>query len=113
VTFPETLEGVVLCQAGAHRLAVRAREVTDFGAFDASAPYAGAGFEVDAVAPQTAKVLRHHGRALAVDSVEVHAEPLRVLRAPVVLQHAWGGALAGFVEVSGQLWPLISLERVK
>ncbi len=111
--FPETLEGVVLCQAGVHRLAVRAREVTDFGGFDASAPYAGAGFETGAVAPETAKVLRHHGRALAVDSVEVHAEPLRVLHAPAMLEHVWGGALSGFVEVAGTLWPLISLERVK
>lgn len=110
---PETLEGVVLCRAGAHRLAVRAREVTDFGAFDAAAPYAGAGFDAHAVAPESARVLRHHGRALAVDSVEVHAEPLQVLRTPAVLAQAWGGALCGFVEIAGKLWPLISLERLK
>lgn len=109
---PETLEGVVLCHAGPHRLAVRARDVTDVGAFDAAAPYAGAGFDSQAVAPQTARVLRHHGRSLAVDSVEVHAEPLRVLQTPAVLARAWGGALAGFVEISGRLWPLISLERL-
>ena len=109
---PETLEGVVLCHAGVHRLAVRAREVTDFGEFDAAAPYAGAGFDAHAVAPDTARTLRHHGRALAVDSVEVHAEPLKVLPTPLVLQRAWGGALSGFVEISGRLWPLISLERL-
>lgn len=111
--LPETLEGVVLCHAGVHRLAVRAREVTDFGAFDAAAPYAGTGFDPSAVAPQTARVLRHHGRALAVDSVEVHAEPLQVLRTPAVLERVWGGALAGFVEIAGRLWPLVSLERVQ
>ncbi len=108
----EVIEGVVLCQVGAHRLAVRAGEVTSFADADGSAPYAGVGFDVTAVSPQHARLLRHHGAGLVVDSVEVNAERLRLMPVPPLLTSLWGGALAGFIEVSGHLWPLVSLARL-
>jgi hypothetical protein len=42
----------------------------------------------------------------------VHAERLQLLAVPEVLRRAWGGALAGFVETGGVLWPVLSLERL-
>lgn len=108
----EVIEGVVLCQVGAHRLAVRAHEVTSFDDSDGSAPYAGVGFEATAVSPVHARLLRHHGAGLVVDSVEVNAEQLRLMPVPSVLTSLWGGALSGFVEVGGHLWPLVSLQRL-
>lgn len=107
----EVIEGLVLCRVGADRLAVRAREVTAFEVAPPGAPYAGTGFMAGSVAPVDARLLRHHHAVLAVDSVEVHPERLRLLPVPAVLCAAWGGALAGFVEASGLLWPVLSLER--
>lgn len=107
----EVIEGLVLCRVGADRLAVRAHEVTAFDVADPHARYAGAGFDPAALAPLDARLLRHHHTALAVDSVEVHSERLKLLSVPPVLRAAWGGALFGFVEAGGLLWPVVSLER--
>ena len=76
-----------------------------------TAPYAGVGFSAAALAPVDGKLLRHHDTSLVVDSVEVHAERLKLLAVPPVLRGAWGGALSGFVETGGLLWPVLSLER--
>lgn len=103
------IEGVVLCRVGPHRLAVHAQEVTAFDAFDGTAPYAGAGFDAGLQAPGDARVLRHHATRLAVDSVEVRAEQLPLLAVPSVMAGVWGGALAGFVETAGALWPVVRL----
>jgi hypothetical protein len=102
----------VLCRVGADRLAVRAAEVTAFEVPGPGAPYAGVGFGTGSVAPVEARLLRHHSAALVVDSVEVHPERLTLLAVPAVLVSAWGGALAGFVEAGGLLWPVLSLERL-
>jgi hypothetical protein len=107
----EGVEGLVLCRVGADRLAVRAHEITAFEVSDPTAPYAGAGFEPGSLAPADGKLLRHHQTALVVDSVEVHSERLPLLSVPPVLREAWGGALSGFVETGGLLWPVLSLER--
>ncbi len=107
----EVIEGLVLCRVGADRLAVRAHEVTSFDVPHPHAPYAGVGFEPGAVAPADGKLLRHHDTSLVVDSVEVHAERLKLLAVPPVLREAWGGALSGFVEAGGVLWPVLSLAR--
>ena len=106
------IEGVVLCHVAGHRLAVRAQEISSFDDGDRHSPYAGVGFDSSAVAPEGSRLLRHHGSGLVVDSVEVHAERFSLLPVPRVLVNAWGGALAGFIEVAGQLWPLIALERL-
>jgi hypothetical protein len=115
----EVIEGLVLCRVGEDRLAVRANEVTAFEIPHEGAPYAGVGFVPGAVAPAEGKLLRHHDSALVVDSVEVHAERLKLLAVPAMLRasarvgaaQAWGGALSGFVEVGGLLWPVLSLQR--
>jgi hypothetical protein len=107
----EVIEGLVLCRVGDDRLAVRALEVNAFEPFDFAADYAGARFSSGATAPGDGKVLRHRDVRLAVDSVEVHAERVALLPVPPVLARVWGGALTGFVEAAGQLWPVVSLER--
>ena len=107
----EEIEGLVLCRVGEDRLAVRAREISSFDVPHEGAPYAGEGFSPGARAPADAKLLRHHDTALVVDAVEVHSERLPLLAVPAVLSRAWGGALAGFVEAGGLLWPVLSLER--
>jgi hypothetical protein len=101
----------VLCRVGDDRLAVRAREITAFEPADAEAPYAGTSFTPGTRAPADGKVLRATSVRLAVDAVEVHAERVTLLAAPPVLNRVWGGAIGGFVEAAGQLWPLVSLER--
>lgn len=106
------IEGLVLCRVGTDRLAVRASDVTGFEFPTPGARYAGTGFTPGAVAPLEGKQLRHHGAALVVDSVEVHSDRLPLLAVPTVLTAAWGGALAGFVEAGGLLWPVLSLERL-
>lgn len=108
----DVIEGVVLCRVGGDRLAVRALEVRAFEPADGTARYAGTGFDPRAVPPLDARLLRSDGQSLAVDSVEVFAEPLRLLPVPRVLARAWGGSLTGFIEASGALWPLISLHRL-
>ena len=115
----EVIEGLVLCRVGTDRLAVRAFEVTAFEVPHPGAPYAGVGFVPGAVAPAESKLLRHHDTSLVVDSVEVNAERLELLAVPQMLRasarvgakHAWVGALAGFVEAGGLLWPVLSLAR--
>lgn len=106
------IEGVVLCHVAGHRLAVRAQEITSFDEGDVHSPYAGHGFDASSVMPEGARLLRHHGSGLVVDSVEVHAERLSLMPVPRVLANAWGGAISGFIEVAGQLWPLIALDRL-
>lgn len=108
----ELVEGVVLCFAAGHRLAVRAQQVSSFDEGDPELPYAGHGFDSHAVIPEGARLIRHRGRGLVVDSVEVHADQFPLLPVPRVLSGLWGGALAGFIEVAGQLWPLIALDRL-
>ncbi|MGV3624881.1 MAG: hypothetical protein ACO1OB_28940 [Archangium sp.] len=108
----ELIEGVVLCQVAGHRLAVRAQEVSSFDEGELGAPYAGHGFDASSVMPEGARLLRHHGNGLVVDSVEVHAERLELLPVPRVISNVWGGALAGFIQVAGQLWPLVALDRL-
>lgn len=107
----EVIEGLVLCRVGEDRLAVRAREISSFDVPHEGARYAGEGFSPQARAPAEARLLRHHDTALVVDTVEVHSERLTLLAVPAVLVRAWGGALCGFVEAGGLLWPVISLER--
>ena len=108
----EVIVGLVLCRVGADRLAVRAREVTAFEVPGDLATYAGAEFTPGSLAPADGKLLRHHDTAMVVDSVEVHAEQLPLLAVPAVLRGAsWSGALCGFVETGGLLWPVLSFER--
>lgn len=105
------IEGLVLCRVGDDRLAVPAREVTAFEAAEPNARYAGARFSPGAQPPAEARLLCNAQARLAVDSVQVHAERYAVLSVPPVLAGACGGALTGFVEAGGLLWPVVSLAR--
>lgn len=103
-----SVEGVVLCMAAGHRLAVLAREVTSVEAPDAEAPWAGRGFDPGAPRPDGGRLLRHQAFALVVDSLEVHTEALPLLPVPPLLAPSPLGLL-GFVETAGHLWPVVSL----
>jgi hypothetical protein len=108
----EIIEGVVLCRVGGDRLAVRAHEVVSFEVAAPGSPYAGTGFDAGARAPSDAKLLRTPTGSVAVDSLEVSTERVRLLPVPRIVSATWGGALAGFVETAGALWPVVSLTRL-
>lgn len=118
----EHISGLVLCHAGGQRLAIPASEVDAFELASAGTRYAGAAFrsadgsaggiEAEARAPDDAKALRHGELTLAVDRVEVFSQPVPRLPVPIALSGAWGGALLCFVECAGELWPVVSLERL-
>lgn len=103
-----SVEGVVLCTAAGHRLAVLARDVTGVEAPDADAPWAGRGFEGGTPRPEGGRLLRHQALGLVVDSVEVHTEALPLLAVPPLFATALPGVV-GFVEAGGHLWPVVSL----
>ena len=95
---------------------MKSRTITANELAQPETPYAGTGFSPGAIAPADARLLRHHALGLVVDSVEVHSERLSLLPVPTVLaadsKRAWAGALAGFVEAGGLLWPVVSLARL-
>jgi hypothetical protein len=106
------IEGLVLCRVQGERLAVRAAEVDSLEAATAGSAYAAAGFGSAARPPDDARALRHGSLSLAVDSLEVFAQPVASLAVPDALRAAWGGALDCFVECDGALWPVVSLRRL-
>lgn len=107
-----TVEGVVLCRIGAHRLAVLAGDVAAVAPPAEGTPYAARAFATHVAPwPESARQLGRDGTALVVDSVEIHGERLRLFPVPTLLARVMGGALRGFVETAGALWPVVSLER--
>lgn len=106
------ISGLVLCHAVGQRLAIPAAEVDAFEPASPTTRYAGVAFDADARAPDDARALRHGELALAVDRVEVFALPVPRLNVPLALSRAWGGALLCFVECAGELWPVVSLQRL-
>jgi hypothetical protein len=104
------ITGMLLCQAGAERVAFAAYEVdtiespTTFGGLAGSARQA---FGEPARAERI--LVAATGEAVGVDALEIDAEPLVVLPAPGVLCRVAGGSLLGFVQARGALWPLMSL----
>lgn len=105
-------EGLVLCHAQGHRLAVPAREVEGFELATPGTRYAGTGFEPSAQMPEDARALRCGDWVLAVDRVEVHGHTVPALVVPPSLQRAFHGALIAFAECEGHLWPVISMLRL-
>lgn len=103
------VEGVVLCRVGGDRLAVLAGDVVGVELPDGASPYAGRLFERVASIPADARLLRHEVAGLVVDALEVHAERLALMRVPEVMKWVVGGALMGFVQAAGSLWPVVSL----
>lgn len=102
------LEGVVLCRVRDERLAVPAEDVVAFEAPGADVAWAGRAFG-DTDVPEGGKILRSRAAAVRVDSVEVHGEALSFFEVPPLLR---AGGLAGFVLVAGELWPVLSVERL-
>jgi hypothetical protein len=102
-----TVDGVVLCRVGGARLAVPCDEVDAIADADAEAIDAGRAFGEGLGPP--GRAVQSAGQLLKVDSVDVVATPgVSVLPVPRALSGVVGGALVGFVELSGQLWPLVS-----
>lgn len=103
------IEGVVLCRVGDDRLAVRAQEIVSFEMASPDALYAGARFHQGSTVPAEPRALRVEAGVLLVDSVEVLPEALPMMRVPPSLER---GALIGFIEAMGLLWPVVSVERL-
>lgn len=102
------VDGVVLCHAGQGRLAVDCAEIDAIAASDASGWNLTSLFGDQPSSP--AKALQCSGQLLNVDSVDVVAAPgLPVLPVPHALAQTTGGALRGFVQLAGTLWPLVAV----
>ncbi len=103
--------GVVLCKVGAAGLAVAAEQVDAIApnedeAIDARLAY---GFEQSL----EGRAVQCRGRLLRVDSVDVVAtENVRVLPVPLAIAQAASGAITGFVELRGALWPLVDVPQL-
>jgi hypothetical protein len=106
-----TVDGLVLCTAGEHRLAFSAHEVTGIDIWAADTPgipYARTAWQLP---PAPGRLLVQDDSVLVVDTLEVSAESVSALDVPPSLQQAAGGALAGFFVLRGQLWPLLGVSR--
>jgi hypothetical protein len=103
-----SVDGVVLCRVGDARLAVRCDEVEVIADAPRDGVDAGPAFGLARqAAGRSVKVGAHR---LRVDSVDVvTSEGLAVLGVPLVVTGVAGGSLRGFIEVSGALWPLVSV----
>lgn len=102
------VEGVVLCRVGEARLAVPCGEVDAIAPLDGPAWDVGLAFGSAAGAVE-GKALQCFGQLMRVDSVDVLTTPeLTVLPVPSLLTGVADGALTGFVELLGALWPLVS-----
>jgi hypothetical protein len=101
---------MLLCQAGADRVAFAAHEVATIespSTFGGTAGSARAGF---GVTPGAERILvAATGEAVGVDALEIDAESLTLLPPPALLRRIAGGSLRGFVLAHGVLWPLMSL----
>ncbi len=104
------IAGMLLCQAGAERVAFAAHEVATIespSTFGGTAGSARAGFGESSGAERI--LVAATGEAVGVDALEIDAESLTLLPAPALLRHIAGGSLRGFVQARGALWPLMSL----
>lgn len=105
----DSIDGLVLCQVGEHRLAFRAREVAGidlWATLEGGVSYARKAWQLPA-AP--GRLLTQKDARVVVDALEICAEPSAALPVPPLLRAAAGGALFAFVLAKGQLWPLLKL----
>jgi hypothetical protein len=103
------IEGVVLCRVGSNRLGVLASDVGALESPEETAEYAGVAFGMPRGWPDSARQLRSDSGMLIVDSVEVSSESLSMFAVPSVISSSCGGALRGFVSITGLLWPIVHL----
>jgi hypothetical protein len=109
VLKPDEIEGLVVCRVGDHPIAFPAAAVGNIARWelgDAPAPMARAAFGLPAVG---GKMLVHGGFSLVVDTLEIVADPSKLMPVPAILLGAVGGALRGFVSASQTLMPLLGL----
>jgi hypothetical protein len=108
---PEHLVGILLCRAGAHRLAFAAGDVvaveswTEGDAF----PHARQAFSLPG--GQGRVLISATGDAVGVDAIEVFQEAVRLMAPPVLLVARFGGSLEGFISVNQSLWPVMRLSE--
>ena len=106
-----TVDGLVLCTAGDHRLAFSAHEISGIDIWAEATvgmPYARTAWQLP---PAPGRLLVQEDSAVVVDTLEISSESVSVLEVPPVLQNAAGGALLSFFVFKGQLWPLLGLTR--
>jgi hypothetical protein len=104
------IAGMLLCQAGADRVAFAAHEVATIESpttFGGTAGSASQGFGEVSRAERI--LVASTGEAVGVDALEIDAEPLTPLPPPTLLRQIAGGSLRGFVQARGALWPVMSL----
>ena len=104
------IAGMLLCRAGADRVAFAAQEVSTIESPTTFPGTAGSARQAFGGAAGVERILvAASGEAVGVDALEIDAEPLTLLPAPALLRQVAGGSLRGFVQVRGTLWPLVSL----
>jgi hypothetical protein len=105
------VDGLVLCTAGGARVAVSTDEVDTISAVEGRTWDAALAFGLVAGEGE-GRALQVLGRLIRFDSIDVLATPgLEVMPAPLLVVNAAHGAIRGFVNVAGALWPLITLDR--
>ncbi|WNG38691.1 protein CrdC [Archangium minus] len=105
-----SVTGMLLCRAGANRVAFAAHEVATIespSTFGGRAGCANQAFDGGLGSERI--LVAATGEAVGVDALEIDSEPLTVLPAPALLGRVAGGSLRGFVQVRGALWPMMSL----
>jgi hypothetical protein len=102
--------GVVLCRAGAHRLAFFARQVVAIELWGKGGRRVEHAREAFALPPESGRLLMAEGGfGVVVDAVEVAAEPPALMPAPLLLLGEAGGSVRGFLSMGGELWPVLRL----
>lgn len=104
-----TIDGLVLCTAGEHRLAFHAKDISGIDVWQnpvEGAPYARTAWKLP---PAPGRLLIQDDAMVVVDTLEISSDSAPLLLVPPALQRAAGGALFGFIHLRGHLWPLVKL----
>ena len=108
-TENDHVEGLVVCRVGDFRLAFPATTVVRISEWtpgDAPAVHARTAFQLP---PGAGRLVEEETGSLVVDSLEIATESVRLLPVPAILLGEVGGALVGFIELSGALCPVLSV----
>lgn len=102
--------GMLLCQAGANRVAFAAHEVATIESPSTYSGRAGSACQAFGSTLASGRILvAATGEAVGVDTLEIDSEPIPLLPVPPLLRRVAGGSLRGFVQVHGALWPMMSV----
>lgn len=103
------VEGLVVCRVGDFLLAFPASSVlriSDWAVGDPPVPHARSAFSLP---PGAGRRVEEETGSLVVDSLEIATDSVQLLPVPAMLQGEVGGALRGFIELSGALCPVLSV----